>query len=44
VFQLLDDHSRFIVGSWVDTGETSAGAVACSNLLLPPTGAAAAAD
>ena len=28
VFQLLDDHSRFIVGSWVDTGETSAGAVA----------------
>lgn len=28
VFQLLDDHSRFVVGSWVDTGETSAGAVA----------------
>jgi putative transposase len=28
VFQLLDDHSRFIVGSWVATGETSAGAVA----------------
>jgi transposase InsO family protein len=28
VFQLLDDHSRFIVGSWIDTGETSAGAVA----------------
>jgi putative transposase len=28
VFQLLDDHSRFIVGSAVDTGETSAAAVA----------------
>lgn len=28
VFQLLDDHSRVIVGSWVDTSETSAGAVA----------------
>jgi transposase InsO family protein len=28
IFQLLDDHSRFIVGSWVDTGETSAAAVA----------------
>lgn len=28
VFQLLDDHSRFIVGSWVATGETSQGAVA----------------
>jgi putative transposase len=28
VFQMLDDHSRFIVGSLVDTGETSAGAVA----------------
>lgn len=28
VFQMLDDHSRFIVGSWVDTGETSAAAVA----------------
>jgi len=28
VFQLLDDHSRFIVGSYVDTGETSEGAVA----------------
>lgn len=28
IFQLLDDHSRLIVGSWVDTGETSAGAVA----------------
>jgi putative transposase len=28
VFQLLDDHSRFIVGSWVATGETSEGAVA----------------
>lgn len=28
VFQLLDDHTRVIVGSWVDTGETSAGAVA----------------
>jgi len=27
VFQLLDDHSRFIVGSWVDHAETSAGAV-----------------
>ena len=28
IFQLLDDHSRYIVGSWVDTGETSAAAVA----------------
>jgi transposase InsO family protein len=28
VFQLLDDHSRFIVASTVDTGETSAAAVA----------------
>lgn len=28
VFQLLDDHSRYLVGSWVDTGETSAAAVA----------------
>jgi hypothetical protein len=28
VFQLLDDHSRFIVGSWVATGETGAAAVA----------------
>lgn len=28
IFQLLDDHSRYIVGSWVDVGETSAGAVA----------------
>ena len=28
VFQLLDDHSRFIVASAVDTGETSAAAVA----------------
>lgn len=27
IFQLLDDHSRLIVGSWVDTGESSAGAV-----------------
>jgi transposase InsO family protein len=27
IFQLLDDHSRYIVGSWVDTGETSAAAV-----------------
>ena len=28
IFQLLDDHSRYIVGSCVDTGETSAAAVA----------------
>jgi len=28
IFQLLDDHSRFLVGSWVDSGETSAAAVA----------------
>lgn len=28
VFQLLDDHSRFIVGSWVAVTETSAAAVA----------------
>jgi len=28
VFQLLDDHSRFVVASIVDTGETSAAAVA----------------
>lgn len=28
IFQMLDDHCRFIVGSWVDTGETSAAAVA----------------
>jgi transposase InsO family protein len=28
VFQLLDDHSRYVVASTVDTAETSAGAVA----------------
>lgn len=28
VFQLLDDHSRFILASTIDTGETSAAAVA----------------